>query len=133
MSALARGRRAAVSRMTSAATVWREDPANPTTVNGLETSAWAALYTALPGRLTGPSGGAAQSRRVTVGLTEVQVAVREWHCPTSTTGLRDGDVIAVTAGEHTGIFLRVVEASGQDQATARRLPVVEIQKPGGIA
>lgn len=118
--------------MTSTAIVWREDPDNPTLVDGLETPSWVAELTALPGRLAGPSGGAAQSRKVSIGQTEVQLAVREWHCPASTAGIRDGDVIEVTAGENSGIYLRVVEAQWQDQATARRLPVVEIQKPGGL-
>lgn len=133
MSVLLRGRIAAESRMTSTATIWREDPDNPTVVDGLETPAWVAQHTALPGRLAGPSGGAAPSRKVSIGQTEIQVAVREWHCPATTTDLRDGDVIEITAGEHAGMFLRIVEASGQDQATARRLPVVEIQRPEGIA
>lgn len=118
--------------MTSTATIWREDPDGPVIVDGLETPSWVAEFTALPGRLAGASGGAAQSRKVSIGQTEVQLAVREWHCPASTTGLADGDVVEVTTGEHVGTFLRIVEASGQDQATARRVPVVEIQKPEGI-
>lgn len=132
-SALAAGRRAAESRMTSTATVWRLDPDNPVIVDGLETPGWIAEHTHLPGRIAGSRGGTAQTRSVSIGQTEVQVAVREWHCPASTTGLRDGDVIEVAAGENAGVFLRIVEATGQDQATARRVPVVEIQKPEGIA
>lgn len=114
--------------MTSTATVKREGA--PTTVDGLEVPGWTTVHTALSGRLTG-SRNAASSRTVTIGQTEVQLAVREWHCPADTTGLRDGDVIEITAGENVGVFLRVAESSWQDQATARRVPVVEIQEPEG--
>lgn len=116
--------------MTSRGKVWREDPDNPVVVDGLETPGWVAELTELPGRIAA-NRGAAQTRAVTIGQTEVQLAVREWHCP-ATTVLRDGDVIEVTAGENTGIYLRVVEATGSDQATALRVPVVEIQKPEGL-
>lgn len=115
--------------MTSTATVKREG--DPTTVGGLEVPSWTVVVADLPGRLAGSRGGAAQSRTVTIGQTEMQLAVREWHCPASTAGLRDGDVIEVTAGDNAGVFLRVVESAFQDQATARRLPVAEIQEPEG--
>lgn len=120
----------AESRMTSRATVKRPG-GPPVIVDGLETDGWLTQHTELPGRLAGTRGGAAQNRTITLGQTEVQVALREWHCPASTSGLRDGDVIEVTEGENAGVFLRVVEASWQDQATARRVPVVEIQQPEG--
>lgn len=123
-------RREAESRMTSRATVKRPG-GPPVVVDGLEVDGWLTQHADLPGRIAASRGGAGQSRKITVGQTEVQVAVREWHCPASTSGLRDGDVIEVTAGENAGVFLRVVEGSWQDQATARRVPVVEIQQPEG--
>lgn len=128
-SALAAGRRAAESRMTSRAVVKRAG-GPPVIVDGLEVPSWTTQHIDLPGRIAA-TRGAGQSRTVTIGQTEVQLAVREWHCPASTSGLRDGDIIEVTAGENAGIFLRVVEASWQDQATARRVPVVEVQQPEG--
>lgn len=115
--------------MTSRATAKREG--DPTTVDGLEVPSWTVVVADLHGRLAGSSGGAAQTRTVTIGQTDVQLAVREWHCPASTTGLRDGDIIEVIAGDNAGVFLRVVESAFQDQATARRVPVVEIQEPEG--
>lgn len=130
-SALAAGRRAAESRMTSRATVWREDPANPVIVDGLEVPGYVAELSDLPGRLAA-NRGAGQTRTITIGQTEVQVAVREWHCPAATVGLRNGDVLEVTAGDSAGTFLRVVETTSADQATALRLPVIETQKPEGI-
>lgn len=117
--------------MTSRATVWREDPANPVVVDGLEVPGYVAEMSDLPGRLAA-NRGAGQTRTITIGQTEVQVAVREWHCPAGTVGLRNGDVLEVTAGDSAGTFLRVVEATSTDQATALRLPVVETQKPEGI-
>lgn len=121
----------AEARMTSRATVWREDPdAPPALVDGLEVPAFVAEQTNLPGRMVA-SRGAGQTRTVSIGQTEVQLAVREWHCPVATTGLRDGDVLEITVGR-VGTFLRVLEATGADQTTALRLPVVEIQKPEGI-
>ena len=124
-STLARGRRAAESRMTSRCRIRRPDPQNPTVVDGIESPGWADVYADLPLRLTGGEG----FRTVTVGETQTQVAVREAHVPADTTGLKDGDLIEVTAGENVGAVLRVVEASWQDQATARRLPVVEERRP----
>jgi hypothetical protein len=129
-AALASGRARAESRMTSRARIRRIDPANPTTVDGIETDGWADVHTDLPMRLGG-SSGAAGTRTVTIGETEVQVAVRVASFPADTTGLRDGDVVEVTEGESAGVFARIVEAGWQDQATARRVPVVETQRPEG--
>lgn len=115
----------------STATLWREDPDNPVVVDGLETPGWEALILDLPGRIAA-SRGAGASRTVTVGQTEMQLAVREWHCASGTPYLSDGDILEIIAGESVGLFLRVVESTGNDQATARRVPVVEIQKPEGL-
>ena len=129
---MAAERRFGVSNGGSTATVWREDPTNPVIVGGLETPNWTAVHTDLPGRIAAHRGVGA-TRRTSIGQTEVQLAVREWHCPASTSGLRDGDVLKVTAGENSGLYFRIIEATGNDQSTARRVPVVEVQKPGGIA
>ena len=114
----------------SDAVVKRNDLANPVVVDGLKVPKWVVTHRLLIGRLAGARGAAA-TRTVTVGQSEVQVAVRAWHCPATTTDLRDGDVLEIVAGENAGTFLQIVEATWQDQATARRLPVIEIQKPKG--
>jgi hypothetical protein len=131
---LARGRAAAEARMgwangnhASDAVVKREDTDNPQTVDGLEVPKWAVVHQLLAGRLDGSDG----TRTITVGQTEVQVAVRVWKCPANTSDLIEGDVIQITAGENAGIFLRVVEAAWEDQAIQRRVPVVETQEPEG--
>ena len=98
--------------------------------DGFDVSAWTVVYTNLPVRVGGSERGGSGSRSATVGGVEVDLAVRVAHFPASTTGLEDGDLIHVTEGEFTG-FLRIVEASWQDQATARRVPVVEAQEPEG--
>lgn len=117
--------------MTSTAVVRRVDPANPgTDENGFEVDGWTTVYDG-PFRLGGSTRGDAPTRRVSVGDVELQLAARVAHFPASTTGLRDGDVIEVTEGENAGAFLRIVEASWQDQATALRVPVVEAQRPSG--
>lgn len=128
--ALAAGRRAAESRMTSRATIRRlgdpvADPDDPEA----QVPGWTVVVADCPGRLAGSPRGGAGSRNVTVGGAEVTLAVREWHMPADSPAPADGDLIEVTEGENAGVVLRVVEASWQDQATARRLPVVEASRP----
>lgn len=121
-----RGR--AESRMLSRATVRRES-GTTTNPDGFEVPGWLDVYTDLPFRLGGADQGGAGTRTVTVGGTEVQVAVRTGSFPASTTNLRDGDLIEVTAGENAGTVWQIVEADFQDQATARRVPIVNTARP----
>lgn len=111
----------------SDAVVKREDVYNPRVVGELEVPKWDVVHELLIGRLDGSDG----TRTLTVGQTEVQVAVRVWKCPAATVDLQEGDVIQISAGENAGIYLRVVEAAWEDQATQRRVPVVETQEPEG--
>jgi hypothetical protein len=117
--------------MTSTARV-RKPGGSTTNADGFEVDGWSDVYTG-PFRLGGANAGGAGSRTVTIGDTEVTLAVRVAHFPADTTGLVDGAVIEVTGGENAGQFLRIVEASWQDQSTARRVPVIEAQRPGGWA
>lgn len=96
---------------------------------GEESPEWEAIYVGLPFRLGGANQGSATSRTLTIGGIEVQVAVRVGHFPSTTDDLADGDLIDVTAGENAGLVLRIVEADWQDQATARRVPVVSTDRP----
>jgi hypothetical protein len=114
--------------MTSRVTVRRTDGTSTTNPAGFEVRAWDDVHVDLPFRLGG-STGAAGSRRVTIGESEVELAVRVGHFPAGTVGLADGDLIEVTEGENAGVVLRIIEASWQDQATARRIPVVEVTRP----
>lgn len=120
----------AEARMVSRCTVRRKTGAQTTGPTGYKVPEWADVTTGLPARFPPARGGAARSRTLTIGGTEVQVAVREMHVPIATTGLRDGDLVLVTAGEATGAVWQIVEAAPPpDQATALRLDVVAVQPP----
>lgn len=118
----------AEARMTDRVAVMRKTGAT-TTVDGLEVPEWATVYAASPFRLGGSNAGSSGTRTVTIGTTEMQLAVRVGHFPAATDLLADGDLIEVTAGENAGLVLQIVEADWQDQATARRVPVVSVQRP----
>lgn len=132
-AALPQLRAEAEARMTSRCTAKRKDnEADPVSdAHGFESQPWTVLEVDLPIRVGGYQRGASGSRAVTSGGVEVELATRVAHLPAVTTGLRDGDIIEVTSGENEGLFLRVVEATFQDQATARRLPVLEVAEPEG--
>lgn len=120
----------AEARMTSTATIRRKTGTggqNETT--GLEAGVWTAVHTDIPFRLGGADRGGAGSRVVTAGGVETVVAVRTGHLPATTSNLQDGDLIDITAGENAGVVLHIVEATWQDQATARRVPVYEVARP----
>lgn len=128
MGVLEDGRRAAESRMTSDVAVLRKTGAMTTDPDDFEVPEWATVYIG-PFRLGGANAGSSGYRTVTVGAQELQLAVRVGHFPAATSGLADGDLIEVTAGENAGLVLRIVEASAADQQTALRLPVVQTQRP----
>lgn len=94
-----------------------------------EVPVWTVTHAQLPFRLGGSDRGASTTRTISIGDDEYQQAVRVGNLPASTDNLADGDLIEVTAGENAGRVLRIVEASWQDQATARRVPVVEVDRP----
>lgn len=120
----------ALSRMTSRATIKRQS-GTTTDANGFEVPGWQATYTALPMRLGGADRGGSGTRSANVGGVEVQLAVRVASFPHDTANLRDGDVVKIDSGENAGVFVRIVEAAGQDHATARRVPVIETAQPAG--
>jgi hypothetical protein len=113
--------------MTSRCTIRRKT--GTTVVDGFTVGVWATTYTALPLRLVSESTGTTQSRRVETAGVQFELAVRTAHLPASTSNLRDGDLLEVTAGENAGMVLRIVEADWSDQTTARRVPVVATQRP----
>lgn len=119
----------AESRMTSRCTVRRKTGATTTDSNGFKIAVWSVVHTGLAIRLVGTSRGGASSRTLDLGSVEIQAAVREAHVPATTADLADGDLIEITAGENAGLVLRIVEATWQDQATARRLPVIAEARP----
>lgn len=127
---LARGRRAANARMLSTAAVKRrtgETAQNEST--GAVEPVWSTVYAAAPFRLGGANQGSTGLRVVELEGGSVALALRTAHFPHDHDDLRDGDFIDVTAGECAGMVLRIVEATWQDQATARRVQVVEERRP----
>lgn len=114
--------------MTSRCTV-RRKAGTFSVVDGLKVPNWTVVHTDLPVRIAGTSRGAATSRRQDIGGTEIEVAVRQAKFPADTADLADSDYIEITAGENTGLILRIIEATWQDGATARRVPVVGVVRP----
>lgn len=118
----------ALARMTSRCTIrrntgetsWDEE-------NGRNTPVWAVVDTDVPCRVAGPSG-ANTSRTVSAPGGDLELATRTLHLPHDR-HYADGDLADITAGECVGDVLRIEDAGKRDQATAYRVPVVEVQRP----
>lgn len=115
----------AEARMTSRATVRRKTGNMVQDEDtGREVPEWAVIHTDLPFRLV-PKG----QRVVNIGGVEFSEATARGDMPHDTTDLLDDDHIDITSGEWSGTALRVLEAVKGDQRTARRVPVVEVDRP----
>lgn len=115
--------------MVSTATIYRSTGRmTQDETTGLEVPEWEITHLGIPVRVAG-SRDAASSRTVATGGVEIESANRTAHFPASIANLADGDLIHVTAGENAGAVLRIIEADWQDQASARRVPVVAEQRP----
>jgi len=119
----------AEARMTSRAAVMRDTGTTTTDLNGFQIPVWATIYAEIPFRLGGANQGGSGTRTVMVGTTEIQLALRIASFPADRDLLRDGDLIDIYAGDNAGLVLRIVEADWQDQATARRVLVLAVQRP----
>lgn len=120
----------AEARMTSRVTIRRKtDQVTQDEDTGEEIPVWDEVHVDVPFRLAGAYHGDAVTRRVTIGEEEYQQAVRTGNLPVGTSDLADSDLLEITAGENTGRILMVLEATWQDQATARRVPVIEVDRP----
>lgn len=124
----ARGRAAAEARMTSRCTIRRKTGNKVIDAENQEVPEWVVVHADLPCRLA-TSRGAIKSRTQTPGEAEVERAAPELHVPALTSDLANNDVAEITAGENTGEVARLLGASGTDQATARRIPVVAVERP----
>ena len=80
-------------------------------------------------RLAGTAASSAPYRTVTPGQVPIEQAARVLHFPVATTALGDGDLFEITVGENAGTVWRLIKTTGQDQATARRIPVVQVERP----
>ena len=126
-TAVMAGRAAAERRMISLVAVYRKT-GETVTANRMEVPEWVTVHTDLPFRLAG-FGSDGGSRTVSIGGATYQEATGIAHLPAETTDLADDDLIEVTEGEWPGAIYRIVEAVRKDQATARRVPVVEVSRP----
>lgn len=128
--ALPQLRAEAEARMTSRANIWRTTGRTiQNEETGEEVPEWEIVHADIPFRLGGSDRGSSGTRTITVGGVELQVAVRIAHFPAATDDIADGDHIEVVDGENTGRAYRIVEADWADQQTARRVPVVSIDRP----
>lgn len=136
LSARNAGRRLAEARLSvddGGSTVVVRRPTGGTTTDpatGRLVAEWGDVHVGLAARI-GSSWGASPSRTVNVADVEQRVATRTLHLPADTSDLVDGDHVLVTAGENVDTIWRIVESEWQDQATARRLPVVQVDAPEG--
>lgn len=128
-SVLEAGRARAQSRMLSTATVRRKTGQMVKSENGYESPEWVIVATDTPMRLGGTAANSAPYKTETPNTSEINYAARIAHFPASLSGLRNDDLIEVTAGENAGTVWRVIAAAWQDQSTARRLPCEQVERP----
>jgi hypothetical protein len=128
-SVLAAGRRLAEARMTSRATISRKTGQMVKDDNGYESPEWLIVATDIPMRLSGMAANSSPYKTGTPGGGVMNYAARVLHFPISQSDLANDDLIEITAGENVGTVWRVIEATWQDQATARRVPAEQVKRP----
>lgn len=97
-------------------------------ITGIEEPEWTTVH-AGPMRLAGAGRGSSGSRTEPFPGGEIRQGLRRADFPAAVTTIRDGDLVDITAGKNAGTVWRIVEADWADQQTARRLPVVAVQRP----
>lgn len=127
-SAVSAGRAAAEARMTSRCTIHRQTGNMVLDADNQQVPEWEIIYTDLPCRIAS-SPSAARSRTQRPGEAEIERATPRSDFPASATNLRDNDLQEVTAGDNTGDVLKLLESDWVDQATARRIPVMAVERP----
>jgi hypothetical protein len=128
-SVLAAGRRLAEARMTSRATISRKTGRMVKDDNGYEVPEWIVVATDVPMRLSGMAANSSPYKTETPAGGIVNYAARVLHLPVSQSDLANDDLVEITAGENAGTIWRVIEATWQDQATARRVPAEQVKRP----
>lgn len=113
--------------MTSRCTIRRKTD-NFIVVDGQQVPEWEVIYTDLPCRIAS-SPGQSRSRSQSPGEAEIERATPRLDFPASTSDLADSDHVEITAGENTGRVYRITEGDWTDQATARRVPVMAVERP----
>lgn len=119
----------AEARMTSRATISRKTGQMVEDDTGYESPAWIDVATDVPMRLSGMAANSSPYKTETPGGGTVNYAARVMHFPVAQADLANDDYIEITVGENAGTIWRVIEATWQDQATARRVPVEQVKRP----
>lgn len=119
----------AEARMTSRATISRKTGVMVTDSNGYESPEWVIVATDVPMRLSGMAANSSPYKAETPAGGLVNYAARVLHLPVSQSDLVNDDLVEITAGENAGTVWRVIEATWQDQATARRVPAERVKRP----
>lgn len=115
--------------MVSTVDVRRKTGATTTNADGYKVPEWETVHAGIPFRSDGGSSSNGGSRTVTIGDVSFEQATGVGHFPASTSDLADDDLIDVTGGEWAGDVFRIVAAIRYDQKTARRVPIVEADRP----
>lgn len=114
--------------MTSRCTIRRKTGNMVLDADNQQIPEWVVVYTDLPCRIAS-NPGQSRSRSQTPGEAEIERATPRLDFPASTSDLRDNDHADMTAGENTGDVFRLDETDWTDQATARRIPVMAVERP----
>lgn len=118
----------AEARMTSRCTIRRKTGNMVLDADNQQVPEWVVVYTDLPVRIA-TAQSAVRSRTQTPGDAEIERATPRADFAASTSNLADNDHVEITAGENTGRVYRIDESDWSDQATARRLPVMAVERP----
>ena len=120
----------ALARMTSRARVRRKS-GQSATVNGYHVTDWVTVVATTPFRLGGATASNGASTTQEIGTVATEAAIRVGHFPHTLNTLQDGDFVELLTGENIGRVFKIVDTVWQDQATARRVRLVEVPRPEG--
>ncbi|MGH3349311.1 MAG: DUF6093 family protein, partial [Nocardioides sp.] len=116
------------ARMTSRCTIRRMTGNMVIDEDNQQVPEWEVIHSDLPCRIAS-SPNASRSRTQSPGEAELERATPHLHVPASTTDLTDNDHAEITSGVVAGTVLRLLETDWTDQATARRVPVMAVERP----
>ena len=118
----------AEARMTSRCTIRRKTGNMVLDADNQQVPEWEIIHTDLPCRIAS-NPGATRSRTQSPGDIEIERATPRLDFPASTSNLADNDHVEIDSGENAGRVYRLVESDWSDQATARRCPVMAVERP----
>jgi hypothetical protein len=130
--ALARGRAAAESRMTSRCTIRRKTSATTTDPDGFQIPVWEDVHVDLMCWVDREGAGSTAPVNINVGGgVEFSRARRVLKIPHDATQSSDNNVAKVSGGACDGKFFRLTEVTFADQKKQQEIPIIEIERPEG--